>query len=477
MEYEAVIGLEVHVQLNTRTKAFCSCRAEFGMEPNTNVCPVCLGLPGALPVLNKDVLSCAVKVGLALGCSIQKRTKFDRKNYFYPDLPKGYQISQFDMPAALGGEVRIDTPGGEKAIRVKRVHMEEDAGKLMHEDDGSLVDLNRAGVPLLEIVTEPDINSPEEAYAYLTKLKSIVKYLGVSDCDMEKGSLRCDANISLRPKGEGRLGTKAELKNMNSFKAVKDALSCEISRQTEILKEGGSVVQETRLWDARQSMTFSMRSKEEAHDYRYFPDPDLTIFLIGDDEIARARAAIPELPQQKAERFIKEFGVSFYEAGILIAEKSDADFAEECFRAFDAADKKPVVNFLIGSLLAEANSRGCGLRGLGITPPGLIELVLLVQKDVISNLVSKSVLKEMIDGKTTAGEIVKARNLAQISDTSALDGIITRVLAENDKSVQDFRSGKSNAVMFLVGQVMRMSCGKANPKVVKELLERRLANA
>ncbi len=477
MEYEAVIGLEVHVQLNTRTKAFCSCRAEFGMEPNTNICPVCLGLPGALPVLNREVLACAVKVGLALGCSIQKRTKFDRKNYFYPDLPKGYQISQFDLPAALDGEVRIDTPRGEKVIRVKRVHMEEDAGKLMHEDAGSLVDLNRAGVPLLEIVTEPDINSPDEAYVYLTKLRSIIKYLDVSDCDMEKGSLRCDANISLRPKGESRLGTKAELKNMNSFKAVKDALSCEITRQAQILEEGGSVVQETRLWDARQSMTFSMRSKEEAHDYRYFQDPDLTLFLVGDDEIERARAAIPELPQKKTERFIREFGLSAYDAGILTAEKSDADFAEECFRAFDAGDKKPAANFLIGPLMAEANSRGCGLRGLGIPPSWFIELVLLVQKNVISNLVSKSVLKEMIDGKMQAGEIVRTRNLAQISDTSALDGIIARVLEENEKSVQDFRAGKSNAVMFLVGQVMRMSSGKANPKVVKELLERRLADA
>lgn len=477
MEYEAVVGLEVHVQLNTKTKAFCSCRAEFGAEPNTNICPVCLGLPGALPVLNRTALSCAVKVGLALECSIQKRTKFDRKNYFYPDLPKGYQISQFDLPVALEGEVRIDTPQGEKRVRVKRVHMEEDAGKLVHEDGGSLVDLNRAGVPLLEIVSEPDINSPDEAYTYLTKLKSIIKYLGVSDCDMEKGSLRCDANISLRPRGESRLGTKAELKNMNSFKAVKDALSYEIVRQSEILEGGGSVAQETRLWDARQSKTFPMRSKEEAHDYRYFPDPDLTLFLIGEDEIEKTRAAIPELPQKKTERFMKEYGVSAYEAGILTAEKDDADFAEECFREYGDRDKKPVINFLIGPLLAEANSRGGGLRGPGITPAGLIELVLLVQQNVISNLVSKSVLKEMIEGKAAAGEIVKTRNLAQISDTSALDGIITRVLAENEKSVQDFRAGRTNAVMFLVGQVMRLSSGKANPKVVRELLERRLADA
>ncbi|MFA5320250.1 MAG: Asp-tRNA(Asn)/Glu-tRNA(Gln) amidotransferase subunit GatB [Candidatus Omnitrophota bacterium] len=477
MEYEAVIGLEVHVQLNTSTKAFCACRAEFGVEPNTNICPVCLGLPGALPVLNKVVLSHALKVGLALGCSIQNRTKFDRKNYFYPDLPKGYQISQFDLPVALEGEVRIDTPAGEKCVRVKRVHMEEDAGKLMHDAEGSLVDLNRAGVPLLEIVTEPDMNAPDEAYAYLTKLKSVIEYLDVSDCDMEKGSLRCDANVSLRTKGESRLGTKAELKNMNSFKAVKDALLYEIGRQAEILDGGGKVAQETRLWDARQAKTFSMRSKEEAHDYRYFPDPDLTLFLITNEEIEEARAGIPELPQQKAARFMREFGISAYDSGILTADKRDAAFAEECIKVFPSGDKKPVVNYLIGPLLAEANSRGCGLSGLKLPAERLLELVSLVQKNVISNLVSKTVLKEMIDRQVTAEEIVKSRDLAQISDTSALDGIIARVIAENDKSVQDFRSGKENAVMFLVGQVMRMSSGKANPKVVQELLKRRLTDA
>jgi aspartyl-tRNA(Asn)/glutamyl-tRNA(Gln) amidotransferase subunit B len=477
MEYEPVIGLEVHVHVKTATKAFCGCSTQFGSQANSQVCPVCLGFPGSLPVLNNVFLDSAIKVGIALSCTIQEFTKFDRKNYFYPDLPKNYQISQYDLPLALHGFIEIRTNGIPERINILRVHMEEDAGKLLHKDDISLVDFNRTGMPLLEIVSDPDLHSPQEAYDYLTILKSIIQYLDVSDCDMEKGSLRCDANISLREKGQLVLGTKTELKNLNSFKAVKDALTFEIGRQTGVLQEGGKIIQETLLWDAKELRTVSMRSKEEAKDYRYFPEPDLTPFIITKEKIAAIRATIPELPKERKQRFVHEFGLSEYDAEILVLDRKDADYAESCLKAYPHADKKPVANWLIGPLLSEANSRNCGLCALEITPEHIIELIGFIDKQQISHLAAKSVLSEMIETKKAAEAIIKEKDLIQISDSDSLNGVIEEILKNNQKSVQDYKAGKENAVMFLVGQVMKKTSSRANPKVVVELLKRRLRDA
>jgi len=475
MNYETVIGLEVHVQLKTKTKIFCSCSTEFGSEPNTQVCPVCLGLPGSLPVLNKTVLDYAIKVGLALNCTVQPFTKFDRKHYYYPDLPKNYQISQYDLPVSQDGYLDVEVGDKIKRIRIKRAHLEEDAGKLIHENDASLLDLNRTGMPLLEIVTEPDIHSPEEAHAYLTALKSIIEYLDVSDCDMEKGSLRCDANVSIRKIGETELGTKTELKNMNSFKGVKDALAYEVQRQAEVLDEGGKIIQQTMLWDVKENKTVVMRTKEEAKDYRYFPEPDLPPFLITKEKIQEMRETLPELPQQRCKRIIQEYGLSEHDANILVISKADADYAEECIRAYKNSDKKPVVNILIGPMFSEANTRNTSMSALGVNSDNLLELLGYIDRDEISNLNAKVVLKDMIETKNKASEIIKAKNLIQISDTSFLDSAVDEVLQANVKSVEDFRSGKANALMFLVGQVMKKSAGKANPKVVQEILKRRLS--
>jgi len=477
MKYEVVIGLEVHLQLKTKTKIFCGCSTDFGSDPNTQVCPVCLGFPGSLPVLNKKVLDYAIKVALALNCQIQEYTKFDRKNYFYPDLPKDYQISQFDLPLSKNGFIDINISGKSKRIGIRRAHLEEDAGKLIHKSDVSLVDFNRTGVPLLEIVSEPDIFSPEEAHEYLTVLKSIIEYLDVSDCDMEKGSLRCDANISLRPAGVKELGTKTELKNMNSFKGVKDALTFEIERQTEILDKSEKIIQETRLWDARECKTYSMRTKEEAQDYRYFPEPDLPPFLINSAWIEETRKAVPELPQEKEVRFVKEFGLSSYDAHIMVFSKKDAAFAESCLKAYPDSDKKPVSNWLIGPLLSEANARGLSPADLKLSAQGLIELIGFLKRNEISHLNAKLVLTEMIDTGNTPGEIIRSKNLIQISDTASLEVIDEEVIKENIKSVGDYKQGKANALMFLVGQVMKKSKGKANPKLVQETLKRRLDNA
>ncbi|MBU1125513.1 MAG: Asp-tRNA(Asn)/Glu-tRNA(Gln) amidotransferase subunit GatB [Candidatus Omnitrophica bacterium] len=479
MKYEPVIGLEVHLHLKTKTKAFCGCATQFGNEPNTQTCPVCLGLPGSLPVYNKVALEYAIKVALALNCTIQEFTKFDRKNYFYPDLPKGYQISQYDLPLSLHGFIHIDVEGTPRRIGIHRVHMEEDAGKLMHTDTDSLVDFNRTGIPLLEIVSEPEIYSPQEAWEYLTALKSILEYLDVSDCDMEKGSLRCDANISLRPAGTTGLGTKSELKNMNSFRAVKEALAYEIKRQTELLEEGTPITQETRLWDTKSLKTLSMRTKEEAQDYRYFPEPDLPSLQIGQKTIEDIKRTIPELPQERMRRVMKEYNLSEYDAKILVISKKDADFAEGCITAYPGKEKKIIVNWLIGPLLSEANNRTCSLHELPI-PGGsqeLIALVLAVEKNQISNLAAKSVLTESLDTQESPSSIIKDKNLYQISDDSALEKFAEEVIKENPKSVNDFTSGKQNALMFLVGQVMKKSQGKANPKIVQEVLKRRLPDA
>lgn len=477
MEYEIVIGLEVHVQLKTKSKAFCGCSTEFGQSPNSQVCPVCLGFPGSLPVLNQTALEYAAKVGAALNCEVQEYTKFDRKHYYYPDLPKNYQISQYDLPVAIAGYLDIELNERSKRIRIKRVHFEEDAGKLIHQGEASLVDYNRAGMPLLEIVSEPDINTPQEAYEYLTDLKSIVQYLGVSDCDMEKGTLRCDANISLRPKGEKELGVKTELKNLNSFKAVRDGLAYEAQRQEELLRGGGVIKQETRLWADKELKTISMRSKEEAKDYRYFPEPDLPPFILSKGKIEGIKKTIPELAKEKVARFISGYGLSKYDAKVLTAFKADAEFCEQCFQAYPREEKKGVVNWLIGPLMSEMNSRNRSLTELGVSPRGLIELIAFAEKEEISLLSAKAVLSEMIDSGKAAGDIIKEKGMAQISDASSLEAIAEAVFSENAKTVKDFKSGNANAVMFLVGQVMKKSRGKANPKVVQEILKRRLTDA
>lgn len=477
--YEIIIGLEVHVQLKTRTKAFCGCLTDFGKEPNTQVCPVCLGLPGSLPVLNREALDYAIRVGLALNCTIQDFTKFDRKNYFYPDLPKGYQISQYDLPLSKSGYLDIEVDEKQKRIGITRAHLEEDAGKLLHRPDSSSVDLNRAGIPLLEIVSEPEINSPQEAYEYLSRLKSILEYLEVSDCDMEKGSLRCDANISLRKKGETKLGVKTELKNLNSFKAVKDALSYESRRQEDALKAGEVIIQETRLWDAKGAKTIAMRTKEEAQDYRYFPDPDLVPVLIDAKKTEEIKKTIPELPRAKAQRFVQDYGLLERDAKILTFSKKDALFAEECFKEYPQKDKKPLVNFLIGALTFEANNRNCGISELSI-PGGrqeLLKLVSYIEDAKISNLTGKSVLSGSLESGVPASKIIQDKNLFQISDSGALEKAADEVLAGNEKSVNDYRQGKVNALMFLTGQVMKKMQGKANPKAVQEILKRRLDNA
>ena len=473
--YETVIGLEVHVQLKTKTKVFCGCSTEFGSEPNSQVCPVCLGFPGVLPVLNKTAFDHALRTSLALSCTVQEFTKFDRKHYFYPDLPKNFQISQFDLPIGKDGFIDIDIEGTIKRIRIRRVHLEEDAGKLIHREDMSLVDFNRTGMPLLEIVTEPDIQSPSEAYEYLTTLKSIIEYLGVSDCDMEKGSLRCDANVSVRKQGHSDLGTKREVKNMNSFRGVRDALTYEAARQIELIQDGQTIVQETLLWDPKAGKTFAMRSKEEAKDYRYFPEPDLPPFIVSKEKLDAVRLAIPELPKEKKERFIQEYGLSDYDAKILVFSKKDADYAEECLKLFPDKNKKPITNWFTGALLAEANNRNKSLVDLNISSRDLIELVILVQKGDISNLSGKAVLADMIETGKPPAVIIKEKNLIQISDSGALDAAVNEVINTNAASVNDYKQGKTNAVMFLVGQVMKKTQGKANPKVVQELLKQKLS--
>jgi aspartyl-tRNA(Asn)/glutamyl-tRNA(Gln) amidotransferase subunit B len=486
MQFETVIGLEVHLQLNTKTKIFCSCANKYGCAPNTNVCPVCLGLPGTLPVLNNQALLHAIKVGLALGAEINSFIKFDRKNYFYPDLPKGYQISQYDLPVAKNGFLNIKSGQQEKRIGIKRDHLEEDAGKLMHDNSisCSLVDYNRTGTPLIEIVTEPDLRSPQEAYDYLGILKLTLQYLGVSDCDMEKGSLRCDANVSIRPVGQKSFGTKTELKNMNSFRAVKAALEYEIKRQSQVITSGGKILQETLLWHDEKGQTQTMRSKEEAHDYRYFPEPDLVPFTIDYKVIDGVRAELPELPQAKILRFISQYHLSEYDANILAADHAMADFFEGAVKEYpqasakgpSASGGKKIANWLSGPVLMELNNRKTSIDGLKLSPKDLVALIAKVEDNVVSNLVGKEVLTAMLDESKSAEEIIKEKGLAQVSDDSALMAIIDEIIGQNPMVVEQIKSGKSNAAGFLVGQAMKKSGGRANPKKLNELITRRIAS-
>ncbi|KAA9002134.1 Asp-tRNA(Asn)/Glu-tRNA(Gln) amidotransferase subunit GatB [Paenibacillus spiritus] len=468
--YETVIGLEVHVELHTKSKIFCGCSTEFGAPPNTHTCPVCLGHPGVLPVLNRQAVNYAMKAAMALNCTIADVSKFDRKNYFYPDSPKAYQISQYDQPIGENGWIDIEVDGVTKRIGITRLHLEEDAGKLTHVDGGyaSLVDFNRVGTPLIEIVSEPDLRSPEEARAYLEKIRAIMQYCDVSDVKMEEGSMRCDANISLRPAGQEKFGIRAELKNMNSFRGVLRGLEYEQYRQADILDDGGTVEQETRRWDEAQGKTFPMRGKEEAHDYRYFPDPDLVVLHIGEDWKEEIRASIPELPDARRQRYAEEFGLPAYDAGVLTASKPLADFFEESLKY--TADAKAVANWMMGDLLGFLNANNLELSEVRITPQGLGEMVGLIGKGTISSKIAKTVFKAMLESGKLPGVIVEEQGLVQISDEGAIKQIVETVVANHPQSVEDYRAGKQKAIGFLVGQVMKESKGKANPGLVNQLL-------
>ncbi|GIO87710.1 aspartyl/glutamyl-tRNA(Asn/Gln) amidotransferase subunit B [Paenibacillus faecis] len=469
-KYETVIGLEVHVELHTKTKIFCGCSTEFGAPPNTHTCPVCLGHPGVLPVLNRQAVDYAMKAAMALNCEIGDVSKFDRKNYFYPDSPKAYQISQYDQPIGENGYIDIEVDGRTKRIGITRLHLEEDAGKLTHVDGGyaSLVDFNRVGTPLVEIVSEPDISSPEEARAYLEKLRAIMQYCEVSDVKMEEGSMRCDANISLRPWGQKEFGTRAELKNMNSFRGVVRGLEYEQYRQAEILDEGGEVVQETRRWDEAQGKTFSMRGKEEAHDYRYFPDPDLVKIHIDQAWKDRIRASIPELPDARKARYTAEYGLPEYDAGVITSSKPLADLFENSLEY--TSDAKAVSNWIMGDLLGYLNSNGLELPQVKLTGQGLGAMINLIEKGTISSKIAKTVFKEMLQSGKLPQQIVEEQGLVQISDEGAILEIVKEVVANNPASVQDYKAGKEKAIGFLVGQVMKQSKGKANPGLVNKLL-------
>lgn len=471
MAYEMVIGLEVHAELSTETKIFCGCTTAFGGAPNTHCCPVCTGMPGTLPVLNGQAVDNAVKAGLALNCSISRFSKMDRKNYFYPDLPKAYQISQYDLPLCRGGWLDIETEAGGKRIRIHRIHLEEDAGKLLHDqwDSGSLVDYNRCGVPLIEIVTEPDLRSAEEAKAFLEALKTILEYSRVSDCKMQEGSLRCDVNLSVRPKGSEKLGTRTEMKNLNSFRAACRAIEYEAARQTVVLEEGGTIAQETRRWDDDKGRSASMRSKEEAQDYRYFPDPDLVPIMLTEDYIEAMRSVLPEMPQVKERRYIEAYGLPAYDAALITASIHLAALFEETVAL--GGHPKTVSNWLMGDVLRLVKDRGTELDALRISGKALKDLMALVADQTISISAAKTIFEEIFDTGKSPASIVEEKGLRQISDEEALSAVIEKVLDGNPRSVQDYRTGKVKAKGFLVGQVMRETKGKANPQMVNALLE------
>ncbi len=476
-KWEAVIGLEVHVELKTNTKIFCSCSTEFGGDPNTHVCPICLGLPGTLPVLNKKVLEYAVKAGLALNCKIAPFSKFDRKNYFYPDLPKNYQTSQYDPPIAADGYLEIEANNERKRIGINRLHIEEDAGKLVHQGSimttpYSLVDYNRGGMPLIEIVSEPDMRTPEEAKAYLEKLKAIIQYTGVSDCKMEEGSLRCDVNVSVRPQGATEFGTKTEIKNLNSFKAVQRAVEYEIQRQIDVLEDGGRIVQETRAWDEAKGVTVSMRTKEKAVDYRYYPDANLPPIIIEEDWLEEVKADLPELPDARRARYVEQYGLPEYDANILTLSKEVADFFEEVLDYYP--HPKTVSNWMMGDFARLLYAHQIEIDKSPVTPKQLAEMLKLIDDGTISGKIGKRVLEEMVISGKDPAVIVKEKGLVQITDTEELSKIIDQVIADNPKSVEDYRNGKTKAIGFLVGQTMKATKGKANPELVNKLLKEKL---
>ena len=478
MKYETVIGLEVHVQINTKTKIFCSCSTEFGKPPNANTCPICLGMPGVLPVLNKQFLESSMKACLATHCTIAPMNRFARKNYFYPDLPKGYQISQFEEPLGVNGYINIYINGIKKRIGLTRIHMEEDAGKLIHggnlgSPEKSYVDFNRTGVPLCEVVSEPDLRSPEEARAYLGELKSILEYTQVSDCNMEEGSLRCDANISLRPKGQKEFGTRTELKNLNSFKFVQKAIEYEVERQAQILDQGDQVIQETRLYDSNRGETFSMRSKEEAHDYRYFPDPDLVPVVLNETWVEEIKKTIPELPEQKRERFVIEYNLPEYDAGVLTSSRELANYFEKCTSLF--SKPKIISNWIMGDLLRELNKSNQAISKCPVSPNALVSLLKLIDEGVISGNIAKSVFEEMYQTGKEPTAIIDEKGLKQITDDKAIDKMVEEVLQANLSQVDEYKRGKEKVLGFLVGQVMKASKGKANPGTVNKLLKEKIS--
>ena len=478
MKYESVIGLEVHVELKTKTKIFCGCSTEFGAQPNTHVCPVCLGLPGSMPVLNKEVLHYAVKAGLALHCDILPFSKFDRKNYYYPDLPKNFQTSQYDLPICLNGYVDIEVGGKTRRVHLTRIHMEEDAGKLVHSgasidtSDTTFVDYNRTGVPLLEIVSEPDLRSGEEARAYLEKLRSIMQYLGVSDCRMEEGSMRCDANISVRPVGSDKLGTKTEIKNINSFSGVQKGIEYEAVRQAQILDEGGTIQQATRGWEEAKGITVLQRVKEGDADYRYFPEPDLIPIEVSKDYIEQVRAELPEMPDARRQRFQDELGLPEYDANLLTLEKQTADYFEDVVK--EGIDAKTASNWMLGEFAKKLNEEGVTADQAPVRPAALAGLLNLIAKGTISGKIAKKVLPEMWSSGKSADEVVKEQGLVQITDTGAIEEIVKSVIAANPQSVADYKAGKKKAIGFLVGQVMKQTKGRANPGVVNQLLTKNL---
>ena len=476
--YEAVIGLEVHAQLQTKTKAFCGCSTKFGSAPNSNTCPVCLGLPGALPVLNKHALELAMRASMALRCTIQPRSRFARKNYFYPDLPKGYQISMYELPLATGGVIETDVDGETKRFGITRLHMEDDAGKSLHEglpdsDRWSYIDFNRCGVPLIEIVSEPDLRTPDEAYAYLTALKQILEYTEVSDCNMEEGSLRCDANVSVRLRGAPKFGTKAEVKNLNSFRYLKHALEYEIERQIALIESGGTVVQETRLWNVAAGRTDSMRSKEFAHDYRYFPDPDLLPVGVSSAMLEEVRRSVPELPAAKTERYLRDYGITAYDAGLLTATRALADYFEAVAKA--GAPAKSAANWISVEVLRWLKDAGREISDCPVAPAALADLVVSVEKGEITAASGKKVFAAMFETGKAPAEIIAAEGLAQITDTGAIEKIARDLVAKHPDNVAKFRSGNEGVFKFFVGQVMRETRGQANPQAVNDILRRVLA--
>ena len=475
MQFESVIGLEIHIQLATESKIFCGCSTEFGKPPNTNTCPVCLGLPGALPVLNHQVPELAAKLGLALNCEIRPDSQFARKNYFYPDLPKAYQISQFDRPICENGWLDIQTESkGKSRIGIPRIHMEEDAGKLVHEDAAaeSMVDLNRAGVPLLEIVSEPDIRSAEEAKAYMEKIHAIATTIGVSDGDMEKGHLRCDANVSLRPEGQKEFGTRTETKNLNSFRFVQHAIDYEIERQSEEILDGVTIVQETRLWDTDRKVTFSMRSKEEADEYRYFPDPDLPLVKLSPELIETLRKKLPELPDAKKQRFMEEYGLNDYDAGVLTASQELSEYFEKVLA--DGAVPKIACNWITGDLTRVMNESGKTLIEINLSPENLANLTILIDQGEISSKIAKTVFAEMLDSGETPNTIIEEKGLKQITDEKELGRIVEELLASNPQQVKQYREGKTKVIGFFVGQMMKQTQGKGDPAVINRLLKEKL---
>jgi aspartyl-tRNA(Asn)/glutamyl-tRNA(Gln) amidotransferase subunit B len=474
LKYEAVIGLEVHAQMLTESKIFCGCSTRFGSEPNTQTCPVCIGMPGVLPVLNRRALEFAIRTGLATDCRISAYSRFARKNYFYPDLPKGYQISQYELPICEGGHVEIAVGGGAKRVGITRIHMEEDAGKNIHEEGGafSFVDLNRTGVPLMEIVSEPDMASAGEAVAYMKKLRSILRYIGVCDGNMEQGSLRCDANVSVREAGSSGLGTKVEVKNINSFRFVERALEYEIKRQIKVLGDGGAITQETRLWDASRGVTLSMRTKEEAHDYRYFPEPDLAPMTVDSKWIDEIRASLPELPDARRRRFISEHGLPAHDADLLTSEKALADWFEEAVRL--GGSPKAVSNWMMGELMRLLNETGTPIESCPLRPVQLAGMLGLMDSGTISGKIAKTVFEEMYRTGGDAEAIVRDRGLVQITDQDAISKAVDEVISASPGEVERYRAGEEKLMGFFVGQVMKLTRGKANPRAVNETLRKKL---